>query len=265
MFDGNLSAQTITSLLTHCLHSQTPTFFEPTSASKSLRVLPFFQTQTQTINRSTPGLAYISPNLLELKTLFHAALEMGLIQKDARPSVDAGSAGEEGWGEAVGDWVKTLGLKWAVDEHSQSLTLFKRTNHRADDRSVCSYRHGRSTVSDIPMPDPQTRVPRGPYVPSPSIPFVIPCVQPIAQRARLPPRKLVVHPSADVPPSSARPVGIYREHDGRGRQFGRRDRRSDRRLSSGPAGRSAVGTVHREGAEGRCSEFAESVGGGRVG
>ncbi|THH34045.1 hypothetical protein EUX98_g143 [Antrodiella citrinella] len=67
--DGNLSEDTLTSVVAFCNNRNTPVFFEPTSVAKSVRILPAVSTSKIT----RPPIAFASPNLLELAHMYNAA------------------------------------------------------------------------------------------------------------------------------------------------------------------------------------------------
>ncbi|KAL0951261.1 hypothetical protein HGRIS_007975 [Hohenbuehelia grisea] len=70
--DGNLSTSTISKLVAFCNGRGIHVFFEPTSITKSTRIIPAVADHLQ-LGRKTPAVGFISPNLLELSQLYEAA------------------------------------------------------------------------------------------------------------------------------------------------------------------------------------------------
>jgi pseudouridine-5'-phosphate glycosidase/pseudouridine kinase len=112
--DGNLSASTLSTLLTHCASLEIPTLFEPTSLPKSKRVLDYLG--------SAEGAAIdvVTPNLLELRGIHAAADERGLFESAAWwKTVDSLGLGED-WRSAVERWARRSGAgEWVINEGGQ--------------------------------------------------------------------------------------------------------------------------------------------------
>ncbi|KAI0094835.1 indigoidine synthase A-like protein [Irpex rosettiformis] len=69
--DGNLLPEAIESIVKYCYTGNIKIFFEPTSVTKSQRILPAISSIYDQSNR--PPISYVSPNLLELSQLYRTA------------------------------------------------------------------------------------------------------------------------------------------------------------------------------------------------
>ncbi|KAH8100660.1 indigoidine synthase A-like protein, partial [Cristinia sonorae] len=72
--DGNLSEKALASVVQFCNKRHIPVFFEPTSVTKSARILPAIASSTAT----HPPISFASPNLLELAHMYKLAGESPL-------------------------------------------------------------------------------------------------------------------------------------------------------------------------------------------
>ena len=114
--DGNLSASTLSILLTHCASLNILTVFEPTSLPKSKRVLDYLGSQ------DGAAVDVITPNLLELRGIHAAADERGLFESATWwKTVDGLGLGED-WRSAVERWARRSGAgEWVINEGGQSV------------------------------------------------------------------------------------------------------------------------------------------------
>ncbi|KAH7883537.1 indigoidine synthase A-like protein [Phlebopus sp. FC_14] len=97
--DGNISAEVLTTLVTKCLKSRVQTFFEPTSAAKSTRILPAIASNIGEAEQSV--ISFASPNVLELSRMY----------QDARTTFDLMS--HERWWTAINSF--DLGSQFRAD------------------------------------------------------------------------------------------------------------------------------------------------------
>ncbi|KAJ7634255.1 Indigoidine synthase A like protein-domain-containing protein [Mycena polygramma] len=71
--DGNLSSQTIQEIVDHCVDQKIPVLFEPTSITKSERILPALE---QSMKKGfDAAVSFFTPNLLELRHIHAKARE----------------------------------------------------------------------------------------------------------------------------------------------------------------------------------------------
>ncbi|BGP36708.1 hypothetical protein JCM10449v2_000609 [Rhodotorula kratochvilovae] len=71
-FDGNIEAEAMVEVLLHCEKAGIPTFFEPTSNAKSLKLLKALSSPrvSALLPLSTPLVSFSTPNIHELQTLY---------------------------------------------------------------------------------------------------------------------------------------------------------------------------------------------------
>ncbi|CAL1695665.1 unnamed protein product [Somion occarium] len=81
--DGNLGEDTVQAIVEHSTREDIQVFFEPTSVVKSTRVLPAVKASIDTLNGNRPPIAYISPNILELSSIYQAVRTNDLTAHDA--------------------------------------------------------------------------------------------------------------------------------------------------------------------------------------
>ncbi|KZS95964.1 indigoidine synthase A-like protein [Sistotremastrum niveocremeum HHB9708] len=83
LFDGNLPSSQLTDIIRSCSDRNIPTFFEPTSTSKALKVIPAVQ-ESMTLSQlgEKSPISYLSPNQLELNGLFEEARKSGLMESE---------------------------------------------------------------------------------------------------------------------------------------------------------------------------------------
>ncbi|TFK30313.1 indigoidine synthase A family protein [Coprinopsis marcescibilis] len=72
-FDGNITAETMMGLVDHCRQSHIKVLFEPTSVSKSSRILPAVGSWLKTTNPKKPLITHFTPNVLELIEVYEQA------------------------------------------------------------------------------------------------------------------------------------------------------------------------------------------------
>ncbi|KAK7694734.1 hypothetical protein QCA50_001922 [Cerrena zonata] len=80
--DGNLSEETLQTIVNHTIQKDIPIFFEPTSVIKSLRILPAVKASLGTLASNRSPISYLSPNILELGALYQAARDNDLTSHD---------------------------------------------------------------------------------------------------------------------------------------------------------------------------------------
>lgn len=72
--DGNLSEETLTSVVSHCHENGIPVFFEPTSVPKSLNIFPAVAASLPHADSNHSPIAYVAPNTLELMQMYQEAV-----------------------------------------------------------------------------------------------------------------------------------------------------------------------------------------------
>ncbi|KAF8213096.1 indigoidine synthase A-like protein [Mycena galopus ATCC 62051] len=73
--DGNLSSETIAGIVSHCVQQKIPVLFEPTSVTKSVRVVSALERSVKE-EFGTP-VSFFTPNMLELRAVHDKAREDG--------------------------------------------------------------------------------------------------------------------------------------------------------------------------------------------
>ncbi|CCL99025.1 uncharacterized protein FIBRA_01034 [Fibroporia radiculosa] len=71
--DGNLSQETLKSLLNYCIDNKTTVFYEPTSVPKSIRIFPAIAAALPRLRSSDAPVSFAAPNLLELARMYEEA------------------------------------------------------------------------------------------------------------------------------------------------------------------------------------------------
>ncbi|KAJ7225560.1 indigoidine synthase A-like protein [Mycena pura] len=78
--DGNLSSGVIQTVLDHCIQRNIQVLFEPSSITKSEKILPAVELS---LRKGSPPLSFFTPNLLELKHVYRKASEDGGLTSSA--------------------------------------------------------------------------------------------------------------------------------------------------------------------------------------
>lgn len=125
--DGNLSPETLTLLFKHCASLSIPTLFEPTSLPKSTRLLPYLLSPASS---SVPKVDYITPNLLELREIYHELDGKGAFESQGWwDEVEGLGLGEE-WRNGLERWARRTGLDDLVKEGGPSPSLHPSSAHQ---------------------------------------------------------------------------------------------------------------------------------------
>lgn len=72
--DGNLSQETIKSLVQYCHERKATIFYEPTSVPKSTNILPAIAASLHSADNTSPPIAFAAPNILELAHMYQEAV-----------------------------------------------------------------------------------------------------------------------------------------------------------------------------------------------
>ena len=114
-FDANLTPQVMSEILQECHRREIPVVHDPTSLPKMLRILPAIQSHQPTPS-GRPLITHYTPNNLELKNLYDALRNKGLLETDHWWQFIDSLQLDSDWRNSVERLAKRSGQEWIGQE-----------------------------------------------------------------------------------------------------------------------------------------------------
>jgi pseudouridine-5'-phosphate glycosidase/pseudouridine kinase len=114
-FDANLTPEVMSEILQECQRREIPVVHDPTSLPKMLRILPGIEKHRPTA-LGRPLITHYTPNNLELKNLYEALRNKGLLETDHWWSFIDALQLDSNWRNSVERLTKRSGQQWIGQE-----------------------------------------------------------------------------------------------------------------------------------------------------